>query len=184
MRHNKLFFIFLSNVLISVPILGFGLRAEAAEAIVLKYGILQESIPVSELSNLAEKGEAEGKLKFYLDLAKRQPQDLQQMLTKPIPVEGVMLSKFLNSLPGVLLLDVMGELITTPSGKASRESLRGALVTSALPDGEIKLIEVLENYPTAEIYIEGDRFKDIYENLKGVLDYLPKVNINQNETKE
>ena len=178
MAHNKLFLTLLTNVLISVPFIFSGLKVEAAESVVLKYGMLRQSIPVAELSTLAETGEPSSELEFYLGLAKKQPKDLQKLLMKPIKVEGVPLSKFLNSFPGIFLLDVVGEYLSTPSGRASRESLRGALVSSALPDGDIKLIEVLENYPTSELYVEGDRLAEIYVNIKGVLDYLPKIQIN------
>jgi hypothetical protein len=178
MAHNKLFLTLLTDVLISVPFVFSGLKVEAAESVVLKYGMLRQSIPVADLSSLAERGEPSSELGFYLGLAKKQPEDLQQLLTKPIKVEAVPLSKFLNSFPGIFLLDVVGEYLSTPSGRASRESLRGALVSSALPDGDIKLIEVLENYPTSELYVEGDRLAEIYGNIKGVLDYLPKIQIN------
>jgi hypothetical protein len=176
--NNRLFLSIFAQILITLPLILSGSRVEAADSVLLKYGVLRESISVSDLTALAETGEPSGELEFYLRLAKRQPQDLQLLLTKPIQVDGVLLSQFLNSLPGVFLLDVLGEFITTPSGRASRESLRGALVSSALPDGDIKLIEVFQNYPTSEIHIEGDRLAEIYENIKGVLDYLPKININ------
>ncbi|MGH2416256.1 MAG: alpha/beta hydrolase [Microcystaceae cyanobacterium] len=150
-------------------------RAEAAESVVLKYSILQETISVDELSTLANTGESSPSLKAYLKMANKQPEELQKVLTRKVEVDPVILSEALNTFPGELLLDQVGRVIHTPSGRASRESLRGALVTSALPDGNIRLIELLENYPTAEVYVEGDRLAEIYQQIDGAIGNLPHI---------
>jgi hypothetical protein len=165
----------LSSVLAGVSLLGTPLPTQAAEQIVLKYSILRESVSVSELSNLANTGEVSPSLNSYLTLAQKKPQDLRQVLNGKIEVNPVFLGKILNSFAGNFLLDQVSEVIHTPSARASRESLRGALVTSALRDGNIRLIEVLENYPTSEVYVEGDRLAEIYQQIKGVVSQLPHL---------
>ncbi|MGK7877912.1 MAG: alpha/beta hydrolase [Xenococcaceae cyanobacterium] len=162
-----------SSLLASTAVLLSGMRAQTAESVVLKYRFLQESISVPELSTFAETGELSSSLLAYLKMADKKPDQLQQVLTQEIKVNPIFLSKFLNSLPGEILLDQVSEVIRTPTGRASRQSLRGALVTSALPDGDIRLIEVLENYPTPEVYVEGDRIVEIYNKINGVLGRLP-----------
>ena len=45
----------------------------AAEKVVLKYSILRESIPVSDLETLAETGRTEPALESYIERAGRNP---------------------------------------------------------------------------------------------------------------
>jgi Alpha/beta hydrolase of unknown function (DUF1400) len=169
----------LSNIfrvlLISLTISWARENAKAAEYVVLKYSILHESISVSELSDFAKTGEPSRSLRAYLRMANKEPDELRTALTKEVKVNPTVASKVLNSLPGEFLLDGLSDIIRTPSGKASRQSLRAALVKSALPDGDIKLIEVLENYPTSEVHIEGDRLVEVYNQINGVLGNLSQV---------
>jgi hypothetical protein len=107
-------------------------------------------------------------------MANREPEELRQTLTNEVEVNPIFLSHFLNSKPGEILLDQMSEVIRTPTGKASRQSLRAALVSSALPDGDITLIEVLENYPTEEVHVDGDRLAELYDRLHQFIERLPR----------
>lgn len=146
--------------------------AEASESVVLRYSIFQQSLSVSELSTLARTGELSSSLRAYLERANRSSDELRQVLTQEIPVDPILLSQILNSSPGEFLLDGVSQVIRTPSGTASRQSLRAALVGSALSDGEIQLIEVLENYPTQEVYVDGDRLDQIYNQINQVVGSL------------
>ena len=134
---------------------------QAAERVVLKYSVLRESVSVEELSKLAKTGETSRSLKTYLKLANRKPEELRSLLNRNVDVDPVFLS--------------IGEVIHTPSKRANKESLRGALVTSALSDNNIRLIEIFENYPTEEIHVDGDRLVEVYQNIEGFLDGLPRL---------
>ncbi|MBR8827278.1 MAG: alpha/beta hydrolase [Gomphosphaeria aponina SAG 52.96 = DSM 107014] len=169
--------IYLLPFLMFVGIFFSGIRVNAAEWVVLKYGLLFEHISVPELSTFAETGELSASLRAYLRMVNKQPNELREVLTKEIEVDPIILAKVLNSLPGEILLAQVSEVIRTPTHRASRESLRGALVTSALPDGNIRLIEVLENYPTPAVYVEGDRLVEIYNSLNLVLGLLPTITL-------
>lgn len=150
-------------------------QVNAANTIILKYGFLRESISVKELRVFADTGKMSSSLRNYFDLANQNPTKVRNILNDKIPVNGIFLSKFLNSLPGEFLLDKLSNYIKTPSNKASKESLRGAIVTSALSDNNIQLIEVLENYPTSEIHVEGDRLLEIYKSIKEVIEKIPLI---------
>lgn len=136
---------------------------------VLKYSIWRESISVQDLRTLVDSGQASPNLERYLGFAKSEPEELQRVLNHPIEVEPVILSKFLNSFLGGILLDQVSEVIHTPQVEASRVALRGALVTSALTDNKISLIEVLENYATPSVEVEGDRLIEFYSLLQKTL---------------
>lgn len=169
------------SLISAMRMLGYGIgcwvlwqssAAIAAERVMLKYRILRQSVSVPELTQLAETGQPSPALKAYLKLAQQEPQRLRQPLVQPIHVNRRLLDRVLNSPPGEVLLDQVGQVIHTPSNRANRQALRSALVLSATPDNEITLIEVLQNYPTSEIEVEGDRLEDTYRQLKTWSDRL------------
>ncbi|MGF1478280.1 MAG: alpha/beta hydrolase [Cyanophyceae cyanobacterium] len=166
--------------------LGLGLTAaavlpayptEAAESVVLKYGFIRESVSVPELSTFVETGELSSSLEAYLKMANTEPEELRSVLTREIEIEPVPLSRGLNTLPGELLLDQVSKVIHTPTQSASQQSLRAALVSSALPDGNITLLEVLENYPTEDVHVEGDRLVETYTQLDKFLGILADAGV-------
>lgn len=150
-------------------------KAMAADAIILKYGLLHQSIPVADLSVFCETGETSSALNYFLRLANQKPENVKNTLCRKIPVNGVTLSKILNSPLGGFVLDGFSEVITTPSDKASRESLRGAVITSALKNNDISIMEVTENYPTTEVHLNGDRLIEIYKKIEGILGSIPSL---------
>lgn len=157
-------------------VLGFFLPVKstiAADQIILKYGIIRGSIPVQDLNIFCETGEVSNTLGYYLRWANQKQDNIEKTLCKQIPVNGVMLSKILNSPFGEVVLDLFAEVITTPSQKASRESLRGAVITSALKENNISILEVANNYPTQEVHINGDRLMEIYKQIEEVLTTFP-----------
>ncbi|WP_107669343.1 alpha/beta hydrolase [Cyanothece sp. BG0011] len=165
----------LSLLLAIFGIVSAKLPSQAAETVILKYSILRESVSVEELSQLADTGEASRSLRAYLKLANKEPEELRALLNNNVDVDPVFLSKVLNSFAGSMVLDPVGEVIHTPSKRANRESLRGALVTSALSDKNIRLIEIFENYPTEEIHVDGDRLAEIYQSIEGFVSKVPRL---------
>lgn len=148
-------------------------RADAAQTVVLKYRFLRQSISVAELSNFARTGELSSTLRTYLKLAGREPEQLRRALTQEVSVDPNLLSSILNNSIGQVLLDQVSEVVHTPDNVANRESLRGALVSSALPDRKITLIETLENYPTPEVHVEGERLVEVAQKLGNLFRSLP-----------
>jgi hypothetical protein len=152
-------------------------RANAADSVVLKYSFLRETISVPELSTFTRTGELSPTLKVYLKLAGREPDELRRVLTQEVKVNPIFLSQVLNSPIGGVMLDQVSQVVHTPSNRANRESLRGALVSSALPDGQITLIETLESYPTPEVHVEGDRLVEFAQNLRRVIGRIPNIGL-------
>lgn len=149
----------------------------AAEKIMLNYSIFHGSISVKDLRHLSETGEATLALKTYLKLANKNPESLQNALNQTVNINGVTLSKVLNSFVGNMILDQITEVIHTPSRRASREALRGALIQSAIDDNQVQVIEVLENYPTSELHVDGNRLMEIYGQIKGIADKIPSISL-------
>ncbi len=166
-------FLLRRSLLVSIMIAFFlsNGSAFAAETVLLKYRILRESISVKELTNFALTGELSTSLRINLALAKQDPKPIRQYLTESVTVNPVLLDRVLNSPVGNVILDQISEAIHTPSRQADRQALRAALVLSASSDrngksNSLSLIEIIQNYPTAEVEVEGEVLERAYRQLR------------------
>jgi len=148
-------------------------QAEAAEKLVVRYSIFSHSVAIPELRTLADTGETSRAIQFYLTLGNRRPEELRQILIRPIPVDSNDLYRILNSPLGSIALDEVSQVIHTPGNLANRESLQAALVGASLPDGNIRLIDVLEKYPTQEVHLNGERLLEVIEKISAIVRNIP-----------
>ena len=146
--------------------------AFAAQQVILKYGILQESVSVSDLTTFAETGTPSPALQAHLKLSRQKPEALRQTLTKEISINPIVLDRVLNSPVGNVLLDPLSQAIRTPTGGADRHALRGALALSASGDGKLSLLEIVQKYPTQEVLVDGDRIVDDYRRLSDLVERI------------
>lgn len=130
------------------------------------------SVPVSQLEYFAETGEVTSSLSEIVKATKQDPQVVRHALTREVPVDFLLLDRALNHPLGELLLDKLGEVVHTPSNQANRQALRSAVVLSAAADSKISLLEVIQNYPTSEVEVEGDRIIEAAEQLRRFSDGL------------
>ncbi len=149
-----------------------GSAAFAAQQVILKYGILRESVSVNDLTTFAETGNASPALQAHLKLSGQKPEAVRQMLTKEIRINPIVLDRVLNGPIGNALLDPLSQAIRTPTGGADRQALRGALALSASGDGKLSILEVVQKYPTQEVLVDGDRIVDAYRRLSDLSDRL------------
>lgn len=126
-----------------------------AEEVVITFGPLSRSIPMSDLTALAETGTVSRRLRLLLGIAKINPDELRAVLNKSAQVNLASLDKQLNSPLGAFALYEVGKVVRTRSNKANIQALRSALVLSARDDNQITLIEFLQNYPGQQVYLEG-----------------------------
>lgn len=139
--------------------------ALAAERVLLKYRGFSRTVAVDDLTTLSESGETSDSLSSLLNAAGQPPEELRTLLNNSVPASPVLLDKALNSWPGEWMLDQLGEAIHSPSGGASRQALRSAIVLSATDDNQVTVLEILENYPTPEVVLEGDRIHSAYNRF-------------------
>jgi hypothetical protein len=152
----------------------------AAEKVVLKYGIFRQSVPVADLTEFAETGD-HSLLKGYR-ISESDAQQVRTALTQPVTIDARWLDRGLNNPLGSLLLDEVGQTIQAPAKGTSREALRSALVLSAADDGQLSLLEVIQKYPTREVYVDAKRLANTYNQIAqfegqirqvlGVIDWL------------
>lgn len=150
---------------ISAALLLGSFPAIAAQRVVLKYKILQESVSVQDLTTFAQTGEASRDLQTYLKQSRQNPESVRQTLTKPVKINFLLLDRALNSPVGDVVLNRLGEAIQTPKGGAERQALRSAIVLSARSNNDFSILEVLQNYPTEEVVLDGDRAEAAYREL-------------------
>ena len=165
----RLLFLSLRRTLVliaSASILLSSTRAIAADQVVLKYRIFEESISVKELTTFAETGELSSSLKINLALARQNPKVVRQYLTEPVKVNFLLLDRLLNSSIGEVVLDEVSQVVHTRSRRANRQALRSAFTLSASSDGNLTLVETIQKYPTAVVQFEGDRLYSAYRQLR------------------
>jgi hypothetical protein len=139
--------------------------AEAAEKVVVRYGILRQSLSVAELTNFAEKGETSRKVERYLEMTKSDPTEIRQILTKPIDISNSTVSTALNNPLGDRMLDELGRMIQTPDNKGNRDALRTAMIQSTAKDNKVSILEIIQNYPADEIHLDAKRIIKTYNTL-------------------
>jgi hypothetical protein len=152
-------------LVITICLLLSSVPVKAAERVVLKYRIFRESLSVEELSTFAETGKLSRSLQVNLALARQDPKLIRKYLSQPVKVDPVILDRVLNSPVGNPILDQLSQVIHTPSQKANRQALRSALVLSANVDKEMTLIEIMQNYPTSAVEVDGERLESAYRQL-------------------
>lgn len=140
-------------------------KANAAEQVRLNYRIFRQSIAVEELSTFAKTGKLSTSMRSNLASSKQDPKVIRQYLTYPVGVDVVFLDRVLNSPVGNLILNQFSEVIHTPSRRANPQALRAALVTSASRDNAITLMEIIQNYPTSQVEVNGDRLEGVYRQF-------------------
>jgi hypothetical protein len=148
----------------SAGVLLSGANGLAAERVVLKYGILQQSVPVADLTTFARTGQLTSSLEGY-GISDKESQNVRTSLTKQVKIDVRTLDRGLNNPLGEALLDELGTAIHTPTGAANRQALRSALIMSASDDGQVSLLEIIQKYPTQDVQVEGDRVLSAYNRL-------------------
>lgn len=146
--------------------------ADAAERVVLTYGPFERYLIIDELKTLAETGEASTGIQFLSAVSGQEVSALQDVFTQEIRLNLRFLDRTLNSLPGEYALFQAGTVIHTPSRRANIQAMRAALVLSASDDNYVSLLEILENYPTQDVYLDGPQ---LLQDVRAVSEFVDSV---------
>ncbi|MBV6627919.1 MAG: alpha/beta hydrolase [Rivularia sp. (in: Bacteria)] len=137
----------------------------AAEKVVFRYKIFSQSLSVKELTDFSETGKVSSSLSYYLEKTNQDPQTVRDVLNEEVKVSTTTLDKTLNSKIGEFLLDRISQTIHTSSGRADKKALRSAIVLSSAEDNQVSLIEIIQNYPTKEVYVDAENLARTYNQL-------------------
>ncbi len=159
----------------SIAVLFQGQKAIAAEKVIFKYSGATQSVSVEELQTFANTGEISPALDFLLNFGKQNPFVIRWVLTQQFPANTKLIYDLLNTAPGEYALSQTGNIITAKSERANVKALRGALIKSASNDNLISLMELLENYPTKEVYVDGKILSKVQQDFAGFISETNKI---------
>lgn len=130
------------------------LASSPGKRLVVTFGPLGRSISIEELAEFAETGQPSRRLSSFLQLANVEPAEFQAALNKLVEVKFRAVERAFSTVLGEYVLFQIGDVVHTKSEVGNIPALRSALVLSAY-DGQITPIEVMQRYPTPELYIDG-----------------------------
>lgn len=151
-------------------------RVLAAQKIIFTYGAVRQSVSLTELQAFVETGETSSSVDSLLSHTKQNPFVMRWILQQEFPVETVTISDLLNTIPGEYVLSQTGRIVGSKTERANVQALRGALVASASDNNLVSLIELLENYPTKQVYIDAKMLGKMGIGLSELLEETNKHN--------
>ena len=140
-------------------------RAIASEEVIFTYGGATQSVSLGELQTFAQTGETGAALDFLLGFGNQNPLMIRWIMKQEFPANTKLIYDLLNTAPGEYVLSQTSTVLGSKSERANVQALRGALVKSASNDNVISLIELLENYPTQQVFVDGKILAKARENL-------------------
>ena len=140
-------------------------RVKASEEIIFTYGGATQTVSLEELQDFAARGEISPSIDFLLNFSKQNPAMIRWILKQEFPADTRLVYDLLNTAPGEYVLSQTSNVVSSKSERANVKALRGSLVASASDDNIISLIEVLENYPTQQVYVNGKLLAKARNNL-------------------
>ena len=160
----------------------------AAEEIIFTYGVASQSVAIEDLENFANTGEMSPSLEFLFDFSQQDPRVARYILNQELPAETTLITNLLNSTPGEFFLGGTSQIVHSKSKRANVQALRGSIVQSASDDNKVSLLEILQNYPTQQVYVDGKmlsktvenvndfiKIQDKYDNFKVPIKYLKEL---------
>ncbi|MEG4322092.1 MULTISPECIES: alpha/beta hydrolase [unclassified Microcoleus] len=138
---------------------------KAAETVVVRKGILESSISVADLRELAKTGKVPARLQAYANLlSEAQRSQILGALKAKIPLNVVGLSNLLNTRIGTAILTDLTTVIPRSDG-AGVEALRAALVLGANAPEGLSVLSFIESYPNSPLVVDLDRAFAVLSNL-------------------
>ena len=147
--------------------------AKASENIIFQHGGATQSVSLEELQTFADTGETSASLETLFKHGKQNPQVIRWIVRQQFPADTKIVYDLLNTAPGEYVLSQTGTVVGTKSERANIKALRGALIKSTRDDNLVSLVELLDNYPTKEVYVDGKMLGKARDNLE---DFIHETN--------
>lgn len=146
--------------------------AFAAERIVVNIwgGLIQAPIKVRDLERFAETGKMTKTISQAVGASNVNADTIRGLMTLELGVDLVQLADVLYSSTGETVADSIGEVFRTRSGYENAKALRAAIILAAADDGRISMLEVLQKYPTSDMYIEVNKINEIVNRVEDLLE--------------
>ncbi|MBD2344973.1 alpha/beta hydrolase [Anabaena subtropica] len=125
----------------------------AAETIVIRYGLFEQSVAVDDIRKYEETQQVSADLASLLDyLSPKQQQKLLEVLQIKIPLDIVAMNKLVTSETGEKFLNFVA-LAIARSDNAGIQALRSAILLGAKAPKGLGIISFLEAYPSERIVV-------------------------------
>lgn len=132
---------------------GKNTSAQAAETVVVRFGLFAESISVADLQTAAETGQFPQSLKSYTKYLSAPQQDfILGALKMRLPLNVVTVNRLLNTQIGTAILKDMSTAIVRKD-KAGVQALRAALVLGSSKQNGLSLLSFINAYPSKYLEI-------------------------------
>jgi len=132
----------------------FSAPSFAAEKLVVRYGIFEQSLPVEDLRKYARNQEVSAALRdFLIYLSSRDTERLQEALQVKLSLDIVALDKLLNSEMGRKFLSIVSPAIARRDD-AGIVALRAAVILGSKSPEGLGIISFLEAYPSKRLVID------------------------------
>lgn len=123
--------------------------------LIIQFGLLGRTIPLQDLTRFAETGELSRGWRNNFNLAGVDPENVRTALNQQVPADVLFLDSSLNNLLGEYLLFQIGQVVGTQANTANIQAMRSAVVLSAADDNRLSLLEIIQRYPTPNIFVDA-----------------------------
>ncbi|MBD1912972.1 MULTISPECIES: alpha/beta fold hydrolase [unclassified Leptolyngbya] len=155
--------------------LGSGLkpqRAIAAEEVIVTYRQLEFSLSRESLEIFEETGKLEGDLRFYARFLDDQTlAAFRRILQQRFELDPVVVSQLTYSLMGEGVLQNLGQVIQTDARTNGFTALRAALTLAANEPEGFAVVNLIEQYPSRAIRIDGRQLLALRDEFLTLVDY-------------
>lgn len=149
-------FFFVGSLLDKTPSL-------AASQIVVRYGLLEESLPVSDIRKFAETKQVSSDLQFFFNFLDSQAkQKLQDSLQVKMSLNVAALNKVLDTPLAKQALSVVSKSIARRDN-AGTQALRAAIILGAKSKDGLGVVSFLEAYPSDRLVIDVPKALEIVD---------------------
>ncbi|MEH2392979.1 MAG: alpha/beta hydrolase [Nostoc sp.] len=168
---------------------GFGLLPSlAAEKIVARYGLFEQSLPVADIRKYAETQKVSGDLQSFLGyLSAKDKQKFQDALQVKMSLDIAALDKLINTGIGKQILSFASQATVFPTrspiarrDQGSIQALRAAIILGAKSPEGLGITSFLEAYPSNQLVFDVSKISKLVSmaNLSsGSADTPPKDNV-------
>jgi lysophospholipase L1-like esterase len=168
-----LIFLLLHSCLGSLPSL-------AAEKVTFRYGLFEQSIPVADIRNYAEKQKVSSDLQSFLGyFSAKEKQKFQDALQVKMSLDIVALDKLINTGMGKQILSFASQAIAR-SDQASIQALRAAIILGAKSPEGLGIPSFLEAYPSNQLVVNVSKASQLISMANSSFssaDVPPKDNV-------
>jgi len=167
------------SLFVGLSISSYGLQpVQAADRLVVSYGALQRSVPISAVRTFIQQGEVTPETRAYATLLNSQQlSNLRTALQGGVKLGVVPVDNFLNSPSGNALLQKVGEIIRIGPNLTGEKAVSAALIISAGKEDGINLVNFLENFPNSQVFVDGLKLQDTVAKLQNLVAEARKVGL-------